>query len=356
MLEKFRGKTCLLRIDLNAKPGREKKFLRVEAVLPTLKILVKNGVRVVILSHRGRPKRYNPKLSLKSFAPILSRKLGKKVKFMPGLKTSGDGQIFLLENLRFYPGENKNDGKLAKKLSELGDFYINEAFAFSHRKTASMVAITKYLPSYGGLLLKKEIENLDSAVKKTRKPFVVVIGGAKVGDKLGIMSYLWKKADYFLLGSGPATTFFAAEGLPTGKSLVDEASIPKIRKFVSSKKLVLPIDIKMKDRQILDIGEKTAKRYSEIISKAGTVVWNGPVGLFEEKEFSGGTRAIWRAILKNKKARMVVGGGETLASLKLVTSYQSLVARNKNLFLSTGGGAMLEYLSGEKLPGIEALK
>ncbi|MFH0712480.1 MAG: phosphoglycerate kinase [Candidatus Jorgensenbacteria bacterium] len=355
ILKKFWGKTCLLRIDLNAKPGREKKFLRVEAVMPTIKTLLKNRNKVVILSHRGRPTtKTDSKSSLRPFVPILSRRLGKRVAFVSDFRLPDAGEVFLLENLRFWKEEEKNDAKFAKKLASLGDFYVNDAFAVSHRKDASVSAITRHLPSYGGLLLKKEIENLDLAAKKARKPFVVVIGGAKVGDKLGIMSYLWKKADCFLLGSGPAATFFAAKGYPIGDSLVDRRSIPKIRKFIGSKKVILPLDVEMKDKRILDIGPGTQRHYSEMIRKARTIIWSGPVGMFEKKGFSDGTKAIWMAMLKNKKARIVIGGGETLASLSLIRNSMSLIP--KNVFLSTGGGAMLEYLSGKKLPGIAALE
>ncbi len=367
ILKKFRGKTCLLRVDLNAKPGREKKFLRVEAVLPTIKTLLKNGNKVVILSHRGRPRvgRTSPRhgagrpkqFSLRPFAAILEKKLNQEVVFLPALPrvvVPRNNKVFLLENLRFWKGEEKNDLRFARRLARLADFYVNDAFAVSHRRDASVSAITRYLPSYGGLLLEKEIKNLGGILKYTTHPFVVVIGGAKIGDKLGIIDYLWNKADYFLLGSGPAATFFAAKGLPIGDSLVDRDSIPKIKKFVGSKKLVLPLDVKIKNKQILDIGEKTAKNYSAIISKARTIVWNGPVGMFERKEFSEGTKAIWRAILANRKAQTVVGGGETLASFRLLkTKSYKLKA---NIFLSTGGGAMLEYLSGKKLPGITALE
>jgi phosphoglycerate kinase len=310
---------------------------------------------VVILSHRGRPTK-NKKLSLKPFVPILQKKLNVKVKFVTDLEISEDGDVLLLENLRFWPGEEKNDASFARRLAKLGDFYVNDAFAVSHRKDASVCAITRYLPSYGGLLLEREVKNLSAIINYSTRPFVVVIGGAKIRDKLGVIKYLWNKADYFLLGSGPAATFFAAQGLPVGQSLVDRNSIPKIKKFVGSKKLVLPLDVRVKNSQILDIGEKTAERYSEIISKARTIVWNGPVGMFEKKEFSEGTKTIWKAVLNNRKARIVAGGGETLASLGLITDNLRLITRNKNLFLSTGGGAMLEYLSGKKLPGIESLK
>lgn len=351
VLKKFRGKTCLLRIDLNAKPGLEKKFLRVDAVLPTIRMLLKNGNRLIVLSHRGQPSR-NPKLSLRPFLAILSKKLKQNIKFVSDFRIPEKGRVFLLENLRFWKGEEDDDVKFAKRLSSLGDFYVNDAFAVSHRKNASVHVVTRFLPSLGGLLLKKEIENLDSVLRKAKKPLVVVIGGAKVGDKLGVINNLWGKADYFLLGSGPAATFFVAEGLPVGESLVDRGSVSKIRRFIGSKKIVLPIDVKMEGKKILDVGEGTTRKYSTFIGKARTIVWNGPIGRFERKEFSNGTKAIWSYILKNKKARIVIGGGETLASLRLLKSGKM----PKKVFLSTGGGAMLEYLSGKKLPGIEALK
>jgi len=360
VLRKYEGKICLLRIDLN-------NISRLEAVVPTIKLLLKHHIKVVLLSHRGRPHSVDKKLSLRPFVPILSRKLRKRVRFVSNFRfavikkkiAKSENGVFLLENLRFLPGEEKNDAKLAKNLASLGDFYVNDAFAVSHRKNASVVAITKYLPSYAGLLMEKEIKNLDAVMRNFKHPFTVIIGGAKISDKIGIIKNLWgsasrRKADYFLLGGGPANTFFVAQGLPVGDSLIDKYQISNIKnkKYLNSKKIILPSDVKIKNKQILDIGERTVRWYSTIIKKSRTIIWNGPMGMFEKKEFANGTKGIWQAVSKNKRAKIVVGGGETVVSLNLLTTHYKLPI---NLFLSTGGGAMLEYLSGKKLPGIACL-
>lgn len=357
--KKYRSKTCLLRIDLNIEPGAPLDSYRLEAVIPTIKLLLKNKIKVVILSHRGRPltsdKRQATKnkkqLSLRPFARVSCMKLGKKVEFLAGfdfpniknrVEESKPGSIFLLENLRFLPGEEKNDLELAMQLSLLGDFYVNDAFAVSHRKNASVCAITKYLPSYGGLCLEKEIKNLGGILKYTTHPFVVILGGAKLKEKILKLKRLIGKADSVLLGS----------------NAFNESGIPKGAKFA------WPDDAKSANhrgkRIIWDIGPFTVNYYTELISKAGMVVWNGPPGFFEKKEFNKGTIGVWKTILKSagrrKKIRIVIGGGETIASAKLIPNFKSLIPKRKNIFLSTGGGAMLDYLSGKKLPGIEALE
>ncbi len=250
------------------------------------------------------------------------------------IEKSKPGSVFLLENLRFLPGEERNDPGLAMQLSLLGDFYVNDAFAVSHRKDASLVAITKYLPSYAGLLMEKEIKNLDMVMKKPKHPFSIILGGAKVKDKLLGLRALTRKADDVLLGSNA----FNEPGIP------------------GSPKITWPEDAKKHRRFVWDIGPFTANYYSSVIGKARTLIWNGPPGVFEKKGFEKGTIGIWKAVLSNNRAHVVIGGGETSASLKLVTRNSKLVTKNKNLFISTGGGAMLDYLSGKKLPGIEVLK
>lgn len=354
------GRTCLLRVDLNVEPGQERNTNRLEAIIPTIRWLLKKGKRVVILSHRGRPRRFDRRLTLRPFAPLLQKKLGQEVVFVPNfnsLKTINyklKTRIFLLENLRFWPGEEKNDPAFARKLAALGDFYVNDAFAVSHRKNASIVAITKYLPSYSGLRLKEEVGKLGGLLKYTTRPFTVIIGGAKISDKIGVIENFWRKADYFLFGGGPANTFFAAKGLPVGDSLADKNAKFLISNYLNSEKIILPVDVKIHNRQILDIGESTIRSNSAIIRKSRTIIWNGPMGLFEKKGFEKGTVGIWKAILANRKARIVVGGGETVASLRLLGTRRLGV--RENIFISTGGGAMLEYLSGKKLPGLEVLK
>ncbi|MFA5099065.1 MAG: phosphoglycerate kinase [Candidatus Paceibacterota bacterium] len=361
------GQICLLRADFNI----EKEELsgkgvhpRISAVLPAINFLIERGVKVVILSHRGRPDPKTYKLkpktyTLKPFAAILSGLLKEPVEFieldkMNSLKKSDFikswNNIFLLENLRFNPGEDKNDSKFAKKLSLLGDFYINEAFAFCHRPAASVVGIPKLLPSYAGFSLESEIKNLSMAMVNPKKPLIVILGGIKVADKIGLIKNFWKKADKFLIGGGIANTFFAAQKMPMGNSLYEKDKIVFARKLLKSAKVILPVDSAIKGGSILDIGPETEKEYTKIINSAKTIIWNGPMGYIEDKKFRHGSEAILKAILKSK-AFSVIGGGETTAILKPKT-YKP----KANIFISTGGGAMLEFLAGKNLPGIKALK
>ncbi|MDP3974720.1 MAG: phosphoglycerate kinase [Candidatus Jorgensenbacteria bacterium] len=343
VLKRHRGTTCLLRVDFNVEPGAEDTTNRVDTILPTIRLLLQYSVKVVILSHRGRPTRREGTFSLKPFAPILSRKLHTPVRFIPGTdiaslrgRLAGSrGKIALIENLRFFKGEEENSTAFARRLSSLSDFYVNDAFAVAHRTHASVVAITKFLPSYGGLRLKEELARLDEVMKSSRHPFVVIVGGAKVGDKLRSLRGLLRKADVVLLGS----------------SVFNEKNIPNLPK------LSFPDDIKAHGNLAWDIGPWTMKRYAKALAGARTIIWNGPVGFYEKSGFEAGTKAMWRAILsasrRKPKPHIIVGGGETVASLKdlHVTSRVP-----KNIFISTGGGAMLAYLAGEKLPGLEALK
>ncbi len=359
--KKYKDKTCLLRIDLNIESGAPLDSYRVQAVIPTIKLLLKNKIKVVILSHRGRSATRNKRqstrdrkrLSLRPFARVSCMKLGKKVEFLADLnflkikdriEKSKPGSVFLLENLRFLPGEEKNNPGLAMQLSLLGDFFVNDAFAVSHRKNASVVAITKFLPSYGGLLMEKEIKNLGGIINYTTHPFVIILGGAKLKEKIYGLHKLIRRADAVLLGS----------------NAFNESGIPK------SPKIVWPEDAMSHDKFIWDIGPFTIREYTSVIAKARSVIWNGPPGFFEKKGFEKGTIGIWKAILKSanrrKEARIIIGGGETVASLQLLTNNKKLITTSKllvkshKLFVSTGGGAMLEFLSGKKLPGIEALK
>lgn len=335
-------------------------------ILPTIKFLIKNGAKVVILSHRGRPLKVQSSrfkvqdYSLKPFAKILSSLLNKPIRFVDfdkgwkkvvAIIDNGSG-IFLLENLRFLPGEEKNDVKLAKQLASLGDFYVNDAFGVDHRPNASVAAIAKFLPNYAGLLLEKEINNLSAAMKNPKHPLVVILGGAKISDKIGMIENFKNKADYFLIGGGIAHNFLLAQGLPIGDSIFEEKSIGFAKKMLKNKKVVLPFDYVVNNRKILDIGPETAKKYSEIIKKAKTIVWNGPLGMIEDKRFLRGSEAIVKAIFKSR-AFAIIGGGETTVLFKMNSGKETT---KRGLFLSTGGGATLEYLAGKKLPGIEALK
>lgn len=356
----LKNKTCLLRVDLNIE-SPEKDAFRLQAVLPTIKFLTKNGAKVVILSHRGRPQGRESRLSLKPFAKILSRLLGKEVRFADRIKSFPAGDIVLLENLRFFPEEEKNDRQFAKKLASLGDIFVNDAFAVSHRANASVEAVTEFLPSYAGLLLEKEIENLDAVMKRFKKPLVIILGGAKVSDKIGLINNFLGKADCFLIGGAMANTFFALQGLPVGDSFYEKIKLDgKITREIGEK-IILPVDAVIYKRKILDIGRETAKEYGDIVKKAATIIWNGPMGMFEDKKFAKGTEKITTAVFKNRKAGVVIGGGETVASLNKIDLRFKIPAypagrQDSRIFISTGGGAMLEYLAGKKLPGIEALK
>ncbi len=366
-LKKFSGKTCLLRVDLNVEESMPLDSYRLEAVLPTIKLLLKHKVKVVILSHRGRPvpntssRIRNRAYSLFPFGFIFAQKLNVPIDFVYAARLGAlkmavrksTARLVLVENLRFFKGEETNDPAFARGLARMGDFYVNDAFAVSHRANASVAAIAKFLPSYAGLLMEREIRNLETAMGRYKKPLTLIIGGAKISDKLGVMKYFWNKAENFLVGGAPANTILKAEGMNVGGSLVDTKTVPLVRPYLNFKKVHLPVDLKWRGTKILDVGPKTVKEYAAIIKKSRTIIWNGPMGWFETKGFGGGTREIWRTVLANKKANVVIGGGETITSLGLLTTYYKLPT---NVFLSTGGGAMLEYLSGKKLPGIESLK
>ncbi|MEK7546694.1 MAG: phosphoglycerate kinase [Patescibacteria group bacterium] len=383
--------TALLRLDFNTEDE-----WRMEAALPTVRFLLKRSSKLVIFSHRGRPsfikiskgkpKGFDKKLSLRKDAVNLQKMLGRKVIFLPDfnfpkikriINDSEKGSIFVLENLRFLRGEEENSTKLAKQLASLaGDFhphtkreavlhaknkktsrygvgvYVNDAFAVSHRKNASVSAITKFLPSFAGLELEREIKLLSRVTAKPKKPLVIVLGGAKAHDKLGVLKHFRKKADWFLLGGAAANTLLSLKGIDVKDSLVDKekSNLKNLRRVIGYRNVLLPVDVKFGNEKILDIGEMTSSIFSGKLRKAGTVIWSGPMGVFEKKEFSSGTLAVARAIAGNKKVFSVAGGGETVMFLK---KYK---LDKKFSFISTGGGAMLDFLADEKLPGIEALK
>jgi len=285
------------------------------------------------------------------------------------LKKTEAGSVILLENIRFYPEEEQNDFEFAKKLSELGDIYINDAFSVSHREEASLVSLPKILPHYAGLLLEKEIENLDKIKNASSDNLVIILGGAKIEDKLPLINNFINKAKYILVGGALANTIIKSWDFEVGESLVDEQMIEEAKNVGSQKgELVIPGDylvLTKKDKvekrglgevsktdKILDIGPIAAKTFAKIISKADLIFWNGPMGKIEDKRFRNGTIEIIKAIIDNNKAQIVIGGGDTLKSLKILNSKFQIP---NSIFLSTGGGAMMDYLAGKPMPGLMAL-
>jgi len=354
-LKKFSG-TALLRLDWNTEDE-----WRMEASLPTLKFLLFKGSKIVVLSHKGRPRGFNSELSLKKDALRLAKFLKRKVIFAPGfdfdrikkdIHQARPGSVFVLENLRFLSGEENNDRGLARKLASLGDIYINDAFAVSHRKNASVVAIAELLPSYAGLNLQAEIENLSRVMRRPAKPLMLVLGGGKAADKLGVIDFFKNKADVILVGGAAANTLLALRGMDTKSSMreTNKNDLQRIKKLLKLKNLVLPHDFVWHKNAILDIGPGSARIFVKKISSAKTLIWSGPLGLFEKHPFEKGNLAVARAIAKNKKCFSVVGGGETVMFLKKYSLDKEFS------FVSTGGGAMLEFLAGKELPGITALK
>lgn len=355
-----------MRTNLDITDDKPEKSLRFLRVVETIKKLSENN-KVVILSHYGRPRGFNSKLSLKKFQLPLERALKTKVVFISINrinKASGIIQksklcsIFLLENLRFNSNETTNDLAFAKILASLGDRYINDDFPTAHHINASNVGITKFISSSAGPNLKKEACTLNRLIKKPQKPFVLIIGGVKMEDKVAVIRNLLPKADYVLLGGGPANTFLKAKGEKIGQSLFDKEMVSEVKKLLNNRKMLIPVDSRKSNGTILDIGPVTSRKYSQIIKNARTIVWGGPMGFFEKARFSHGTKSVWKAVLKNKRATVIVGGGETVASLKLLKADEAnkLMKLRSNVFISTGGGAMLEFLAGKKLPALVALK
>lgn len=379
----LRGRTVLLRVDLNL-PFEGDKVAdesRVQAVKPTVEYLLKNGAKIVLISHRGRPKgKFDSLLSLKPVLPTLEKTFGRRVLYLGdplapsahNFVTTSKENILMVENLRFHSGEETNNPEFAKALARLADVYVDDAFSACHRAHASVVAITKFLPSAAGFALLSEIGALEKALEHPVRPLAALIGGAKVSTKIAMLGHLIARVDHLLIGGAMANTFLAAEGLPIGLSLFEKehlntalAIINHVKK--TSCRLHLPVDAKVKrqgepavvslqeimaDDRILDIGPKTVSKYSGILAACKTVVWNGPVGLFEEPPFDQGTIGLAQNIAElTQQDRMfsVAGGGDTLAALSRAN------ALKKFSLVSTAGGAFLEWLEGRQLPGIKAL-
>jgi phosphoglycerate kinase len=385
----LKGKNVLVRVDFNVPLDDRQQVtddFRIRSALPTINKISKAGGRAILCSHLGRPKgRKIPEMSLKPVAKKLGELLGKPVQFVEDCigpevlakkKALKDGDVLLLENLRFHKAETDNDPGFSEALSQGCDLYVNDAFGSAHRAHASTEGVTKFFKqSAAGYLMQKEVEYLGKAVENPKRPFVTILGGAKISCKIDVISNLMNKADYLLIGGGMIFTFYKAQGKEIGKSLLEEDRLDMAKelldKFKSSKcKLVLPEDVLVADKfetgaktktvsvdqipadwQGVDIGPKTVKKFEEILDKAATVLWNGPMGVFEIPEFAKGTEEIARylARITGKGAITVVGGGDSAAAVKKFN------LSDKLSHVSTGGGASLEFLEGKVLPGVAAL-
>ena len=371
----------LVREDLNVPMtnGSVSDDTRVRAAAPTLQHLAQRGGRVIVMSHLGRPKDREPDLSLRAVVGDLGRAVGKQVQFAedcvgePATKAVeklGAGEVLLLENVRYHKEDEANDAQFARQLAALGDIFVNDAFAASHRAHASVVGVASYLPAFAGELMEAELEALHKALDNPKRPMVAVVGGAKVSTKVGVLRNLLKKVDALLIGGAMANTFFKSRGWPTGTGLVEETALDEAREVAkeAGDKLVLPVDLvcarKMEAGQPLrvfdadkveegwaayDIGPRSVSLFKQKARGAGTIIWNGPVGVAEIKDFSDGTCDVGEAIATSG-AYTLVGGGDTVAAI------DALKLGNRYSHVSTGGGATLEYLEGKELPGIAILK
>lgn len=377
---KLTGKKVLWRVDFNVpiKSGKITEDYKIIQHLPSIRYLLENKCSVVIVTHLGRPEAgiFDHNFSVAPLAKRLGELIQKEVKVLDdihSLKTGTvisslkSGEVVMLENIRFFKGEEKNSKKLATELAKLADIYVNDSFAVDHRAHASVSAVQKLLPSYAGLLLRDEIDNLSRGLNP-QKPLIAIVGGVKLKTKVRLLKVLEQKAEKVLIGGALANTFIAAHGFEVGRSIVDKESIG-VAKRMRGKNLLLPVDVVVstkkqgghttvkevnkidRDDYIFDIGPKTIKLYSSYIKKANTLLWNGPMGFFELKEFRHGTLSIARLVASRSKgsAYGIVGGGETVEALKQAKMFDDID------WVSTGGGAMLTYLGGEKMPGLVKL-
>jgi phosphoglycerate kinase len=377
-----KGKKVLVRVDFNVptKDGKVGDDTRIRAALPTIQYLLDHGAAVILCSHLGRPKGGpDPKYTLKPVADYLAQLMGKPVAFAEdcvgpvaeaAAKALKPGQVLVLENTRFHPEEEKNDLGMARQLASLADVYVNDAFGTAHRAHSSTEGVARFLPGVAGFLMEKEIKYLGQAIDDPKRPFVAILGGAKISDKIGVIKNLLTKADVILIGGGMANTFFAAKGLAMGDSLVEADALETAKELLATggAKLHLPVDMVLADKfdaeaqsktvptgnvpdgwRMLDIGPKSVEAFGKLIQNAGTVVWNGPMGVFEFPRFAEGTYGVAKAVAASK-AVSVVGGGDSVAAIQ-----QSGLAA-KITHISTGGGASLEMLEGLVLPGLAALE
>lgn len=379
------GKRVLVRVDFNVpldENGKITDDTRIKAALPTIQYLIDNGAKTILVSHLGRPKGVTESLRMNPVAARLQELLGKPVKKLDdaigpdveaAVNSMSPGEVILLENIRFYKEEEANDQDFAKKLASLADVYVNDAFGTAHRAHASTEGVAHYIPtSVAGFLMQKEIDYLGKAVTTPERPYVAILGGAKVKDKIPVINNLIDKVDVLLIGGGMAYTFLKAKGYEIGKSLLDESNLELTKELMDKAadkgiKFELPVDVLAAtelspdaDTKIVpvteipsemmgvDIGPETMNIYSDYIKNAGTVVWNGPMGVFEMEPFAAGTRAIAQA-MADSKAVTIVGGGDSAAAV------EQMGFADKMSHVSTGGGASLEFLEGKQLPGVVAL-
>jgi phosphoglycerate kinase len=384
-----RGKRALVRVDLNApqdETGAITDDTRLRASLPTIQYLLDNGASVILMSHLGRPKgKVNPKYSLKPIAARLSELLGKPVPLAPDCvgpeveamaRALQPGEVLLLENLRFHPEEEANDPGFAKQLAMLGEVYVNDAFGTAHRAHASTEGVAHDLPAVAGFLMEKELTFLGGALENPKRPFVAISGGAKVSDKIAVLDHLIEIADATLIGGGMANTFFKAQGLFVGDSLVEDDKLEDARRLMAKaeaagKPFVLPVDVAVGEKfaadaertittpdavpegwRILDVGPQTILAFGEALKDAQTVIWNGTLGVAEFPDFALGTNALIRLLveLTSLGVTTIVGGGDSAAAV------EALGVADKLSHVSTGGGASLEFLEGRELPGVAALR
>ena len=379
-----KGKKVLVRCDFNVKMenGVITSDKRIVASLPTIKYLLDNGAKVILCSHLGRPKgEVNPEFSMKPVAKRLSELLGIEVKMADDVVGESahalaaslkDGEVLLLENVRFEPGETKNDPELSKKFASLAELYVNDAFGSAHRAHSSTTGVADYLPAACGYLIQKEIQFIGGALENPKRPLVAILGGAKVSDKIGVITNLIDKCDTLIIGGGMAYTFMKALGHNIGNSLLEEDKIELAKEMMDKAeakgvKFLIPVDNKAgreykEDTEAmivnsddipdgwmgLDIGPETQKLFADAVKDAGTVIWNGPMGVSEWENFASGTVAVATAIAESG-AISIIGGGDSAAAI------QKLGFADKMSHISTGGGASLEYLEGKELPGIAAL-
>jgi phosphoglycerate kinase len=365
------GRRVLVRVDFNVplEDGRITDDARIRAALPTIEALRKRGARLLLAAHLGRPKDREPELSLRPTAERLGELLGAEVVLAEDLDHVPDGDLVMLENVRFEPGETRNDPALAQRYAALADAFVNDAFGAAHRAHASTEGVAHVLPSAAGLLLQREVETLTGILADPQRPLVAIVGGAKVTDKIGVLEAFMERAETILVGGAMCFPFFAAQGHEVGDSLCEEEGIEPARRILDAAgdRLRLPTDLvagrafaaDTERREIdgvdvpegwmgLDIGNATAAAYAEVVSGAGTVFWNGPMGAFELEPFAAGTRAVAEAVAA-APGTTVVGGGDSAAALAAFGLAERVT------HLSTGGGASLELIEGKSLPGVEVL-